>query len=698
MDLITRPLTGVTVRAVGRSPALRVAVERLRALGCHVETVAVEGTRRGGGDDRDEVAAGVLTVIGVPFPTSGTALPECRIGWAGPVAVPLAAEHDVQAACGIMHVHGRAAGAPRALPLDYAGACAGILAVQAVCAGVLALLRGGPAMVARTSVAQAALLAVGQYIAVATANAEAEPELGPGAGPCLAADSSTESEGTRFHRGPFVSADGVRFEIETFDAERWRCFWAELDAAHAGIAAGWPAFQGRFATATCPLPAGLAAAAAAARYADIRAAGERSGVSVVPVRAADAPLPAVPASPWRLRVSPIAGLGLGLSPMEPGATAPLAGLRVVEATSRLQGPLAGHVLGLLGAEVIRVEPPGGDPMRGVPPMAGDRSARFQALNRGKDAVEADLKCEAGRRAVLRLAATADVFLHNWPPGRAARLGLGHDDLAAVRPSLVYAHASGWAECLPAPQPMATDYLVQAHCGIADLIGAPGEPPAPSLFTLTDVLGGLISAEGVIAALLARARTGSGVGVETALVDAARLLRGLGRTAVPAAGPPADPPRAAAATVVTDLAEMAYDPAFSAALDVTRDAIYVRPPWTFSPVAATQSDAAAGPPPPTPMRRTSPSTRRTAPKSADSGVTAMTTNATSTATLDDLEAPAAPQPPLGAAQPYSSRQFAQTTTKPDTSVGNSSPPSTPAPAAAPPGRDHAKALLTAEGPR
>jgi len=607
MDLTARPLSGVTVRAAGRSPALRVAAARLRALGCRVETAAAEraaegtaeGTRRGGGDGRDEVAAGLLAVTGVPFAAPGTALPECRIGWAGPVALPLAGEHDVQAACGIMHVHGRAAGRPRPLPLDYAGACAGVLAAQAICAGLLALLRGGPGPVARTSVAQAALLAVGQYLAVATADAGSEAGRAPGAGPCPVAESSGGSGGAGQRRPPFVSSDGVRFEIETFDAERWLCFWAELGAAPADVAAGWPAFQGRFATATCPLPAGLAAAAAAARYAAVRAAGERSGVSVVPVRPAGAPLPAAPGSPWRLRARPVAGPGSGPPPVGPGVTAPLAGLRVVEATSRLQGPLAGHLLGLLGAEVIRVEPPGGDPMRGVPPMAGEWSARFQALNRGKGAVEADLRSARGRRAVLRLVATADVFLHNWPPGRAARLGLGHDDLAAVRPSLVYAHASGWAECLPAPQPMGTDYLVQAHCGIADLISAPGEPPAPSLFTLTDVLGGLISAEGVIAGLLARARTGSGAGVETALVDAARLLRGLGRTAVPDGEPPAGASRAPAARVVTDLAAMARDRAFATALDVAGGAVYVRPPWTFSPAAASRRDAADTPPCPTP---------------------------------------------------------------------------------------------------
>ncbi|MEV4381674.1 CoA transferase [Streptosporangium sp. NPDC049644] len=556
-----RPLAGTAVRALGDSPALRVAVRRLRALGCAVET--------GSESPPDGAPAGWLGVTRLPFTVTGDALPECRIGWSGPVAVPMAGEHDVQAACGIMQVHGRATGGPRPLRVDYVSVCAGVLAVQAVSAGVLALLRGGPALAAATSAAQAALLALTQYVAAATA------EPGPG------------SPGPAGYGAPlFRSADGVRFEIETLDAEDWRRFWTELGAGPAAVATGWPPFQQRFATATCPLPTALGTAAAALDYRTVRVVAERSGVSVLPVRAADAPglLPPVPASPWRLRGQVVTGPASALPSLGPHDRAPLAGLRVVEATSRVQGPLSGHLLGLLGAEVVRLEPPGGDPMRGVPPMAGECSARFQALNRGKRVVEADLKSAPGRRAALRLVAAADVFLHNWPPGRAARLGLDHEALAAVRPCLVHAHAGGWADLLPEPQPLATDYLVQAYCGVAALVGGPGEPPAPTLLTLTDVLGGLINAEGVVAALLARSRTGAGVRAETALVDAARLIRdataphGRGDATCTGAG-------VGAVTVVTDLAEMAADPAFSTALDTGGEAVYSRAPWTFVPATA-----------------------------------------------------------------------------------------------------------------
>uniref|UniRef100_UPI000375E998 CoA transferase n=1 Tax=Nocardiopsis halotolerans TaxID=124252 RepID=UPI000375E998 len=271
------------------------------------------------------------------------------------------------------------------------------------------------------------------------------------------------------------------------------------------------------------------------------------------------------------------GPAAGPPPLGPGAIAPLAGVRVVEATNRVQGPLAGLLLAMLGAEVVRVEPPGGDPMRGVPPLAGECSARFLALNRGKDAVEADLKTPSGRRAARELAATADVLLYNWPPGRAERFGLGPDDLAGDAPGLVHVHADGWGEAAPEPGALATDYLVQAHGGVAGLLAGPGEDPSPSLLTLTDVLGGILAAEGALAALLSRVRTGSGAHARTALADAARLLRRAGRgTASGERGGPAPS---------EDLVAMAAAPEFAAAFDTVDGASCVRAPWSFAPAAA-----------------------------------------------------------------------------------------------------------------
>lgn len=185
--------------------------------------------------------------------------------------------------------------------------------------------------------------------------------------------------------------------------------------------------------------------------------------------------------------------------------------------------MVGHVLRSLGAEVVRVEPPGGDPMRGIPPMSGDCSARFRALNDGKRVEELDLKSAAGRRSLRELVARADAFVHNWAPGRAERSGLDAEDLARSSPGLVYAWSSGWAPLDCPDPPLGTDFLVQAHSGIAAAAQRPGEPSAPSLMTLTDVLGGLVCATGVLAALLRRWRTGCGVRVDSSLYSAAGVL-------------------------------------------------------------------------------------------------------------------------------------------------------------------------------
>jgi crotonobetainyl-CoA:carnitine CoA-transferase CaiB-like acyl-CoA transferase len=481
--------------------------------------------------------------------------------------LPLVDEHLVQAACGIMHVHGRTRGEPTPLAVDYATSVAGVLAAQGVLAAEFARRRGNPVHAVRTSVAQAALLSVGQYLASASADPPDLPDAS-GAPP------------------PFVSADGVRFEVETLRAEDWQRFWHAVGAAEEALRQGWPPFLHRFATAVCPLPAALHEALGRLPMGDILAAGAATGVSVVPM-AEHAPVP-----PWTF--TPLPGRR-PVSVSDADATAPLRGVRVVESTRRVQGPLAGHVLALLGADVLRIEPPGGDPARAVPPLTGDVSARFAALNAGKRVVELDLTTSAGRTAARELAEDADVFLHNWAPGRAAAWQLDAADLAAVRPGLVYAAASGWGQRLGTEPPIGTDYVVQAYSGLAAALSPPDEPAAPSLMTVTDVLGGLVCAEGVLAALLRR----TGNRVDTSLLSAAGVVprrRGEFRRplrtadgAVALAGPlppgvTADQPTAhllarllahdvPAVAVTTDLGALATDPRFADALH--------RPPWEFT---------------------------------------------------------------------------------------------------------------------
>lgn len=437
--------------------------------------------------------------------------------WAGPVAEALDGEGAVQAACGIMHVHGRAGGGPLPLAVEYAATAAGVLAAQGATAVLLARHRGLELREVRTSAAQGALLAVCQYLAEATAPPDESARPRP--------------SGAVAGGATLVSAEGAAFEVETLDPEAWRVFWARLGVAARVAGRGWAPFQQRFATAVCPLPDALRDAARATPLAALRTAAAAGGVSLVEL--SDDPAPAGLPEPVRLTPGPggahVPGPGgprvpdPGGGPLFPGAL-PLAGLRVVECTRRVQGPLAGHVLRLLGAEVVRVEPPGGDPMRGLAPLAGGCSARYAALNAGKPVVEADPRTAAGRAAVRELVAGADAFVHNWAPGRDARLGLDAEGLWRVRPDLVHASASGFGDAYPAGRaPIGTDYLAQVRGGLAAALRPAGEPPAPSLMTLTDVLGGLVCAQAVVAGLLRRARTGCGVRAETSLLSAAALV-------------------------------------------------------------------------------------------------------------------------------------------------------------------------------
>ncbi|MEU4804115.1 CoA transferase [Actinosynnema sp. NPDC023587] len=451
------------------------------------------------------------------------------VTWAGPVDLPLAGELDVQAACGLMHLHGRRFGRPTRLGLDHASISAAELAGIGARAVELARARGIALRPATTSVAQAALLTVSQYLAAATAEGWPEPHE-PG-GP------------------PFRSVEGVAFELEALHTEVWQRFWTMLGADPRTAALGRRPFLNRCATATCPLPADLFELTARTSIGVLEEVARRTATTLVRVasRAVD-DLPAYLMTP----------LG-DAPPLPPGGPLPLSGLVVLESCHRVRGPMAGHLLGLLGATVVRVEPPGGDPLRGVPPMVGGCSARFLALNRGKQVVEVDLGTGSGRRSLLELASVADVFLHDWAPRRAAAWASGPADLARVRPGIVYAHTSGWGDELGPQAPPGTDFLVQAHAGVPS-----------TLVGVVDVFGGLVAARGVVDGLLRRARTGRGQSVETSLLSAASRLnaRSRGRSAAPLTVP-----------VCTDLAALARDPRFARAL-VREGCAFPASPWEF----------------------------------------------------------------------------------------------------------------------
>ncbi|MDP8970682.1 MAG: CoA transferase [Actinomycetota bacterium] len=174
--------------------------------------------------------------------------------------------------------------------------------------------------------------------------------------------------------------------------------------------------------------------------------------------------------------------------------------------------------------MLRVEPPGGDLVRTVPPLLGDTGSFFLCFNRGKDPVELDLARPQGRAALVELLAGADVFLHNWRPGKAAEWGLEADDLAAANPGLVYAQASGWGAVPTVAGLLGTDFLVQAYAGVGAGINPQGQPPLPSRALLTDCMGALVTCEAILAGLYLRERTGRGQRVDASLLAGAMTLQ------------------------------------------------------------------------------------------------------------------------------------------------------------------------------
>lgn len=445
------------------------------------------------------------TPIGPPIlpPALSPEIP-VEIDWAGPLTgTEVVDEVTAQAVGGVMHVHGRSRGEPSGMAADYATTAARVLAGTGVLAGLVGKARGGSVDLVRTSVAHAALLTVSQYLAAAGAEDDEAVPLAPG-GP------------------PFRSRDDILFELDTLDPEVWRDFWVRVGAPASTAGAAWRPFQFRYATAVAPLPATLHELTALLTFAELSAVADRTGMSIcglTSLRERAHELGGAIPEPWW--VSPLPGSYTRAT--KPADSAPLSGMVVLEAGRRVQAPLAAHLLSLLGAQVIRIEPPGGDPLRGMPPMCEDTSARWLALNRHKDAVQIDIKDPVGRDELRDLVSSADVFLHNWAPGKAENFGLGAEDLASVRSGLVYAYTSGYAGRIQDP-PLGTDFMVQARTGLGEVIRPEDQPPAPSLMALVDVLGGLLGAHAILGALLDRERTGRACQVESCLLAAADLLQ------------------------------------------------------------------------------------------------------------------------------------------------------------------------------
>jgi crotonobetainyl-CoA:carnitine CoA-transferase CaiB-like acyl-CoA transferase len=201
---------------------------------------------------------------------------------------------------------------------------------------------------------------------------------------------------------------------------------------------------------------------------------------------------------------------------------PLSGLRVMDLSRVLAGPLATQILGDLGADVIKIERPGdGDDTRHWgPPFGGDDAAYYLSLNRNKRSVTVDLKTSEGIDAIRRLTAGSDVLIENFRPGLMAELGLGLDALRRETPGLITCSLTVFNEGVPdAARRPGYDIMVQALSGLMSVTGEPGGQPVKAGVALLDVITGLQAAIGILAALHERGRTGRGRHVSVSLFDA-----------------------------------------------------------------------------------------------------------------------------------------------------------------------------------
>lgn len=200
---------------------------------------------------------------------------------------------------------------------------------------------------------------------------------------------------------------------------------------------------------------------------------------------------------------------------------PLDGIRVLDFSKILAGPLCTQYLGDLGAEVVKVEPcRGGDDTRLWPPFEDGTGTIFLAVNRNKRSLALDLKSVEGLAICKRLAQQADVVVESFGPGVAERLGIGYDALKALNPRLVYCSISGYGTRGPMKEGKGYDLIAQAFTGMLSITGEVDGPPVRSPFSPVDQGTGLHAVIAIMGALMQRGRTGAGMKLETSLFDSA----------------------------------------------------------------------------------------------------------------------------------------------------------------------------------
>lgn len=204
---------------------------------------------------------------------------------------------------------------------------------------------------------------------------------------------------------------------------------------------------------------------------------------------------------------------------------PLTGIRILDLSQGAAGPSCGMLLGELGADVIKVEPPGGEWGRGLgPPFVGGIAAAFLGMNRNKRSLVVDLKRPGAAEVLLRLAEASDVVLETFRPGVADRLGIGYEAMAARNPKIIYLAISAFGQQGPWRDRPGVDGIVQAMSGLMSVTGTADGPPVKVGVPAADMAGGLFAVQGVLAALFARERTGHGQRVDLSLLEALLALQ------------------------------------------------------------------------------------------------------------------------------------------------------------------------------
>jgi crotonobetainyl-CoA:carnitine CoA-transferase CaiB-like acyl-CoA transferase len=275
---------------------------------------------------------------------------------------------------------------------------------------------------------------------------------------------------------------------------------------------------------------------------------------------------------------------------------PLSGLRVIEFTHMVMGPACGLILADLGAEVIKIEPPGGDKTRNLP---GAGMGFFRSFNRNKKSVVLDIHSPEGRATARELIGQSDVLLENFRPGLMAKLGLDFATLSKDFPRLIYVAHKGF---LPGPYDhrLALDEVVQMMGGLSYMTGPPGRPLRAGT-SVNDIMGGMFGAIGVFAALRDRERTGRGQEVQSALFENCALLSAqhMQQYAMSGESPPPMPARRAAWSVydVFTLAddEMLFIAAVSDKQFQTLCQVIERPDLATDPSLQTNADRVAARP-------------------------------------------------------------------------------------------------------